>query len=76
MELINANPDMTLARELWNMLENKWIRQGMEIIMPSIKVNKKIYIPMTDTILTRENIDKLTDFKQKVISASFDDLSP
>ena len=44
--------------------------------MPSIKVNKKIYIPMTDTILTRENIDKLTDFKQKVISASFDDLSP
>ena len=76
MELINANPDMTLARELWNMLENKWIRQGMEIIMPSIKVNKKIYIPMTDTILTRENIDKLTDFKQKVISTSFDDLSP
>ena len=76
MELINANPDMTLARELWNMLENKWIRQGMEIIMPSIKVNKKIYIPMTDTILKRENIDKLTDFKQKVISTSFDDLSP
>lgn len=26
MELINANPDMNLARELWNMLENKWIR--------------------------------------------------
>jgi len=63
MELINANPDMNLARELWNMLENKWIRQGMEIIMPSIKVNKKIYIPMTDTVITRENIDKLTDFK-------------
>jgi hypothetical protein len=30
--------------------------------MPSIKVNKKIYIPMTDTVITRENIDKLTDF--------------
>ena len=76
MELINANPDMNLARELWNMLENKWIRQGMEIIMPSIKVNKKIYIPMTDTVITRENIDKLTDFKQKVIPDNFDDLSP
>lgn len=76
MELINANPDMNLARELWNMLENKWIRQGMEIIMPSIKVNKKIYIPMTDTVITRENIDKLTDFKQKVIPNTFDDLSP
>lgn len=76
MELINANPDMNLARELWNMLENKWIRQGMEIIMPSIKVNKKIYIPMTDIVITRENIDKLTDFKQKVIPNTFDDLSP
>jgi hypothetical protein len=48
----------------------------MEIIMPSIKVNKKIYIPMTDTVITRENIDKLTDFKQKVIPDNFDDLSP
>ena len=26
LELINANPDLNLARELWNMLENKWIR--------------------------------------------------
>jgi hypothetical protein len=48
LELINANPDLNLARELWNMLENKWIRQGMEVIMPSIKINKKIYIPMCD----------------------------
>jgi|LauGreDrversion4_2_1035121.scaffolds.fasta_scaffold94654_2 hypothetical protein len=76
MELINANPDMNLARELWNMLENKWIRQGMEAIMPSIKVNKKIYIPMTDTVMTRENIDKLPDFKLKTVTAEIDDLSP
>jgi hypothetical protein len=53
MELINTNPDMNLAIELWNILENKWIRQGMEIIMPSIKVNKKIYIPMTDVVMDR-----------------------
>ncbi len=26
LDLINANPDLNLARELWNMLENKWIR--------------------------------------------------
>jgi hypothetical protein len=76
MELINANPDMNLARELWNMLENKWIRQGMEAIMPSIKVNKKIYIPMTDTIMTRENIDKLPDFKLKTSTVAIDDLCP
>jgi Hormone-sensitive lipase (HSL) N-terminus len=66
MELINANPDMNLARELWNMLENKWVRQGMEIIMPSIKINKKIFIPMTDVIMTRENISNLPDFTKKI----------
>ena len=63
LELINANPDLNLARELWNMLENKWIRQGMEVIMPSIKVNKKIYIPMCDLVMTRDNINKLPTFK-------------
>lgn len=43
--------------------------------MPSIKVNKKIYIPMTDTVMTRENIDKLPEFKQKITTV-LDDLSP
>jgi hypothetical protein len=32
------------------MLEGKFIRNGMEIIMPSVKVNKKIFIPMLDVI--------------------------
>ena len=31
--------------------------------MPSIKVNKKIYVPMTDTILTIDNIGKLPPFE-------------
>lgn len=48
--MINANPDLNFALELWNMLEGKWIKNGMEIIMPSIKINKKIYIPMIDVI--------------------------
>ena len=55
---------MNMARELWNMLENKWLQQGMEIMMPSIKVNKKIWIPMCDTVLTRENICSLPNYKQ------------
>ena len=59
--MVNANPDLNLAKDLWNMLENKWLRQGMEIIMPSIKVNHKICIPMTDVIFTRENINALPD---------------
>eukprot|EP00347_Sterkiella_histriomuscorum_P001768 403370757 len=73
--LLNSNPDMNLAIELWNLLENKYVQQAMEIVIPSIKLNKKIFIPMIDTILTRENIDKLPkfkDFKQKH-SGSFEE---
>ena len=48
--MVNANPDMNLTRDLWNILENKLVQNSMEIIMPGIKINKKIYIPMVDTI--------------------------
>jgi hypothetical protein len=61
-EIMNANPDINLARELWNILDSKLIQKGMEIIMPSIKLNKKIYIPMIDTILTRDNVGTLPPF--------------
>ena len=60
--MVNANPDLALARELWNMLENKFLLNAMEISMPSIKVNKKIYIPMADMVMTRDNLDKLPIF--------------
>ena len=59
---MNANPDLALAIELWNMMENKYLLNAMEISMPSIKVNKKIYIPMTDMVMTRDNLDKLPVF--------------
>jgi hypothetical protein len=62
-EITNANPDMNLARELWNMLENKWLQRSMEIIMPSVKVNKKIWVPMVDVVMTRDNIDALPRFE-------------
>ena len=55
-DLVNANPDMNLARDLWNILENKLVLQAMEIILPSVKINKKICLPMCDTLITRENI--------------------
>ena len=35
----------------------------MEVIMPSIKVNKKIFIPMCDLIMTKDNINSLPTFK-------------
>ena len=60
---MNANPDINVARELWNILDSKLIQQGMDLIMPSIKLNKKIYIPMIDTILTKDNIGTLPQFE-------------
>lgn len=64
-DLVNANPDLNLAIELWNLLDNKFVSHALEVMMPSIKNNKKIYIPMVDTIITRENIDKLPKFESE-----------
>lgn len=55
-DLVVSNPDINLALELWNMLENKFILQVFELSLPSVKINKKIFIPMIDTIITRDNI--------------------
>ena len=64
-DLLIANPDLNLARQLWNMLENKYIMQAFELSLPSIRINKKIYIPMVDTVLTRENVCHLPKFDSR-----------
>lgn len=58
-----ANPDLDLAREIWNLLESKYIKKLFSSFLPNIKVNKKIYIPMTDVVFTTENIDTLPKFE-------------
>ena len=67
-DLMNANPDLDLAIQLWNSLENQWLQQAMEVILPTIKINKLIYIPMTDTILTRDNVHQLPSLNEKLLS--------
>lgn len=62
-DLMIANPDLNLALELWNMLENKFIMQAFELSLPAIRINKKIFIPMVDTIITRENVHILPIFE-------------
>lgn len=59
IEMIKANPDMGMTLEIWNMMENKNISQALEITLPLVKHNKIIYVPMTDTIFTRENVLEL-----------------
>ena len=60
---MSANPDLPQIISLWNALENKYIQQTFEtlpLVMPSIKVNKKIGLPMTDRpVMTRQNIGNL-----------------
>jgi hypothetical protein len=45
---------------LWNILENKYVQKTFEnvpLIMPNIRVNKKIGIPMIDRpVMGRKNI--------------------
>ena len=55
--LANTNPELEVARDLWNLMDSEWMQHAIKIIMPSIKVNKKIYVPMVDTVLTRDNIN-------------------
>ncbi len=60
--MIKANPDLSLTLELWNMMENKTIAQAMEIVLPNIRTNRVIYIPVVDTILSRDNITNLPTY--------------
>lgn len=61
-EMVNANPDLSLARELWNLMENKWVQKGIELVLPNVKLNKKIWVPMCDEVITRDNVHKLKKF--------------
>eukprot|EP00347_Sterkiella_histriomuscorum_P013953 403362725 len=60
-----ANPDLDLAREIWNLLESKYIKKVFGKFLPNIRINKKIYIPMTDVVMTLENINDLPVFDQE-----------
>jgi hormone-sensitive lipase len=44
-----SNPDPDTCSAIWNALENKTIKALMGTVLPSIKVNNKIYIPMIDS---------------------------
>lgn len=60
-----ANPDLDLAREIWNLLESKYIKKAFSKILPNIKINNKIYIPFVDTMVTNENVNSLPSYNYK-----------
>ena len=57
--MASSNPDLPRIISLWNILENNYIQKTFEnvpLIMPNIRVNKKIGIPMLDRpLLKRKN---------------------
>lgn len=63
--MVTTNPDLVQTMELWNMMESKFVMKSMEAMMPSVKINKKLYIPMLDTIFTRENLGSLPVFTEQ-----------
>lgn len=69
--LVLANPNLSRTRELWNMLDNKYIMSAFEVILPSVSVNRKILIPMLDTIITRENINSLNVFESSDVNHEY-----
>lgn len=71
-DLASSNPDLPRIISLWNILENKYVQKTFEnvpLIMPNIRVNKKIGIPMLDRpVMGRANIksDKIKSEEQKL----------
>lgn len=58
-EYFCANPDMDVAREIWNMLENRYLKRALRPFLTSIAVNAKIQIPMLESpdLFTVENVE-------------------
>ena len=64
-EFFCANPDLDLAREIWNLLESKYLKKVFGKFLPNILINKKIFIPMLDVKLTSENANSLPKFNDE-----------
>lgn len=47
-EFFCANPDLDMARAIWNMLESPILSKTLGIALPNIEVNQKIWIPKLD----------------------------
>ena len=62
-DYFSANPDLDMARQIWNLLDSPYIKKMYCRILPNIKINKKIYIPHSDTTITLDNINNLPIFQ-------------
>ena len=47
-----ANPDLETARMIWGMADTGFIKKAMNIVLPSVRVNKCIQIPRHQEVIT------------------------
>lgn len=55
-----SNLDFKLALDIYNLPDTQFMSSISKIMLPKIKVNQLVYIPMTDAVLT---IDKMNKFR-------------
>ena len=49
---------MRLAREVWNLIDNKYMKEVYSVSLPNIQINKVIYLPKVGGSITLENMKK------------------
>jgi hypothetical protein len=47
-EFFCANPDLDMARAIWNLLESPVLKKVLGVSLPKVEINKKIFIPKLD----------------------------
>mmetsp|Transcript_15010 Transcript_15010/g.14880 ORF Transcript_15010/g.14880 Transcript_15010/m.14880 type:complete len:331 (+) Transcript_15010:381-1373(+) len=55
-DMFMSNPDIDLCLKVYNMPETDFVKKLNEITLPKIKMHKVVYLPMTDEVLTLENL--------------------
>lgn len=60
-QVFYAEPSLEVAQTTWNLVDSFIVKHLMSLMIPSIKVNKVIYIPRTVTKVTTSNHSLITD---------------
>ena len=56
-----SKPDLNTTLTIYNLLERPVLRNAMKVLLPSIKLVKKIYVPMCDSVLTVESLLQISE---------------
>ena len=66
-ELFLSDPNPQKAAEMLNLLDSKYTKTLLKLIMPSINVNKRIYVPKALPRLTLENLFDERDYSKYLL---------